>query len=93
MILKRGGDSGGTGLIEVLLNTVAVILDLCLGADISLHGVLHGFWDSRRTGTDSLESKLIQQLMATREEFLYEIFLYLHKAYNTLDRDMCHKIL
>ena len=39
------------------------------------------------TGTDSLEAKLLQQIMDTREEVLCNKFLDLHKDYDTLDRN------
>ena len=42
---------------------LAVILYHILGAAIALHDVLHGFQDSRRTETASLEAKLIQHLI------------------------------
>ena len=35
----------------------------------------------------SFEAKRINQLMSTGEEVLYVIFMDLHKAYDTLDRD------
>ena len=40
-----------------------------------------------------MESNLIQQLMDIMEEVMYEIFLELHKAYDTLDCDSCLNIL
>ena len=44
-------------------------------------------------GTTTLEVKLLQQLMAMREEVFHAIFLDLNKVYNALDRSMCLKIL
>ena len=38
-------------------------------------------------------AKIIQQLMAMREEVLYAIFIYLHKEYGDLERDRCLEIL
>ena len=43
--------------------------------------------------TASLEVKLLQQLMDLRVEVLYEILLYLHKAYDTLECDRCLNFL
>ena len=37
-------------------------------------------------GTASLEAKLLQQLVAMREEVMYAIFLDLHNMYDTLER-------
>ena len=49
------------------------------------HNILHGFWEGRGTGNAALEAKLLQQLMAMREEVLFEVLLDLRKAYDTLD--------
>ena len=56
---------------------------------IQLHDTLHGFHTGRGTGTVSLIVKLLQHLMAMREEVLYKIFLDLHKAYGALDCSRC----
>ena len=45
------------------------------------------------TGTATLDSKLIQQLTAMREEVLYEIFLDLQKACAALEWDRCLEII
>ena len=44
-------------------------------------------------GTATLEAKLLQQILALREEVLYVIFLYLHKAYDAFDRSRFIEIL
>ena len=44
-------------------------------------------------GTASLEARLIQQLITTREAVLYEIIMDLHKAYEALDQYRCLEIL
>ena len=62
-------------------------------AVIQFHNTLHRFRMDRGTMTASLEAKLLQHLIAMREEVLYEIFLYLHKVYDNLDRDHCMYIL
>ena len=43
--------------------------------------------------TTTLEVKMLQQVMAMREEVLHKIFLDLHKEYNALDRFRCLEIL
>ena len=76
----------GIGLVKVVWKVVAEILNSQLTASITFHDFLHRFWAGRGTGTATLEAKLIQQLVALKEEILYVIFLDLHKAYDALDR-------
>ena len=78
--------------MEDLWKIVVVILYLHLGLVIELHDVIRGLRDGRETGTTPLKDKLLQYLMAMREEVLYEIFLDLHKEYYSLDRDRCLEI-
>ena len=56
------------------------ILNHSLMASIQFHDTLHRIRISRVTGTTSLESRLLQQLITIREEVIYKIFLYLHKV-------------
>ena len=93
LIPKGKEDYRGIGLVEVMWNIVAEILNLRLTASITFHDFLHGFLEGRGTGTATLKAKLLQQLAALREEVLYMIFLDLHKAYNALDRSRCLDIL
>ena len=72
---------------------MAAILNRRFTASIAFHKFLHGFLAGRRTGTSTLEAKLLQQLAALREEVMYVIFLDLHKAYDALDRSRCLEIL
>ena len=55
--------------------------------------MLHGFWLGCGTGTAALKAKLIQQLMAMREAFLFKVFLDLQKTYDALDCERCLEIL
>ena len=89
MIPKGGSDFWGFGLVEVMCKTVTVILNRRLGADITLHDVLHVYQANCGTRAVYLKAKLIQQLISMRDEFLYVLFLCLKKAYNSLDRDRC----
>ena len=79
--------------MEVMWKVVAAILNRQFAASITYHDFLHGFREGRGTGTTTLEAKLLQQLAALRGEVLYVIFLYLHKAYDDLDRSRCLEIL
>ena len=79
--------------MEVTWKVVVVILRRRLTAGIKFHDALHGFREGRGTGMSTLEPKLLQQLAAMREEFLYVIFLDLTKAYDALDRSRSLEIL
>ena len=89
LIQKLNGNYQGKGKVEVLWNTVMVILNLRLTMEIHIHKILHGFHTGRGTGTVSIEAKLLQNPMAMREEVFYEIFLDLYKAYSSLDCSHC----
>ena len=86
LIPKGKKEYRGIGLVEVTWKVVAVILHFRLTTAITFHDELHGFQEGRGTGTATLEAKLLQQLAAMKEEFLYVIFLDLTKAYDVLDR-------
>ena len=86
LIPKGKKDYRGIGLVEVMWKVVAAILNRRITASIIFHEFLHGFWEGSGTGTTTLEAKLLQQLAALREEFLYVIFLDMHKVYDALDR-------
>ena len=76
-----------------LWKVVAAILNLRLTASITFHDLLHGFRAGCGTSTATLEAKLLQKLVALREEVLYVIFLDLHKEYDALERYRCLEIL
>ena len=80
-------------MVEILWKTMTGILNLRLTAAIHFHDSLHGFHTGIGTGKASLEANLIQQLMDMREEVLCEIFLDLHKTYDTLYHDQCLYVL
>ena len=69
------------------------ILNRRLMSVIQFHDTLHGLRMGRETRNTSLEAKLLQQLMNMREEILYDIFLYLHKSYDTRDCGHCLDII
>ena len=62
-------------------------------AAISFHNTLHGFWAERETGTAALKENLLQQRTAMSEAVLFKVFLYLWKAYDTLDRERALEII
>ena len=65
----------GIVIVEVMWKVVAAILNFRLTASITFHDFLHGFRAGFGMGTATLKAKLIQQLSALREYFLYVIFM------------------
>ena len=54
---------------------------------------LHNFRAGWVTGNTPLKAKIIQHLTKVRKEVLYEIFLDIKNAYDTLDQERCLEIL
>ena len=80
------------GLVEVLYNTIMVLLNKFFTSTIRFHDVIHGFQAGCRTGTAYLKYNMLQHITAMREAVLHKIFLDLQKAYDALNRDRCLKI-
>ena len=64
LIPKGKGYYRGIGLVEVMWKVVVAILNRRITSSITYHNFLHGLRASRRTGTTTLEVKLLQQLEA-----------------------------
>jgi hypothetical protein len=60
---------------------------------LELHNCLHSRLPRRGTGTAIMEVKLNQQLAWVDQALLYQIYLDLKKAYDTLDRMQCLETL
>ena len=84
IIHKGNGDFRGIGIIKVLGKELLGVITWRIGAEVQFHNVLHGFLAGWGMGTASLEAKLLRQIMETREEVLYELFLNLWKTYDAL---------
>ena len=77
----------GIGLQEVAWKLCSAIIDNRLKAAIRLDQILHGFTSERGTGTAIIEAKLQQELAHIRGQPLFQVYIDLRKAYDTLDRD------
>ena len=93
LLLKGVGNYHVIGLVEVVCNSVTVILNFCFAASITYHESLNGFWSDHSTGTASLEVKILQKAMEMREEVLYMILLDLNKVDDDLERSRLPNIL
>ena len=84
---KRKGNLRGVGIVEVLWKGVARLLNHRFTEEISYHDALHRFQEGRGTGIATFKAKLLQQLTAMSEAVLFEVFMYLQKAYDALDQE------
>jgi len=92
LIPKGRGEFRGIGLLEPMWKVIENIMDGRLQA-IELHDCLHGFMTGRGTGTATIEAKLNQQLAFLEQMPLYQIFVDLKKAYDSVDRSRCLDIM
>jgi hypothetical protein len=75
----------GITLLDVVYKLCSKIIHLRLQDKIEFHPDLHGFRPGRGTDTAILEAKLLMQLSGLYCQPLYQIFLDLSKAYDSLD--------
>ena len=82
--LERG-KYHGIALLEVLYKLVSMIIHVCIQDCIKFHPSIHGFHTGHGTGTCTIEAKMHMQLASYLGHPLYQIYLDLTKAYDTLD--------
>ena len=93
IILKGKGEYQGILLIEVAWKVCAVVANFLLKRGIVLHDALYRFRGGRGTGTATLEAKLAQQLAGLAHNTLFQVFLDICKAYDSLDMERCIEAL
>ena len=87
LILKRTTNTRGISLLDTLCNVVEAMFDTRLHARLQMHDFLHGFRAGRGMGAAIMELKLAQELISIDQDPLFLVFLYLRKAYDTVDRE------
>jgi hypothetical protein len=65
---------------------VEAIIDTRVKAVIKYHDLIYGFTSHRGTGTAMIEAKLQQELASINQQPLFQVYLDLKKAYDSLDR-------
>jgi hypothetical protein len=92
LLLKGGGGHRGIGLLEPCWKVMESILVQRLSA-IQCHCSLHGGINKKGMGTATIKVKLAQQLAFLDQKPWHQIFLDLHKAYDTMDWEKTLEIL
>ena len=94
VILPKGdGSFRGIGLLEAFWKLLGKIIDRRINDSVQFHDALHGFRAHRGCGTAVIEAKLFQQLAKIQQVPVYEVFLDLRKAYDSVDRGRLLEIL
>ena len=73
----------------MVLEVCATVVNCGLNRSGTLQNELHGFRAGRATGTATLEENLAQQLAGIAHEPLFQVFLDVQKAYDSLYRGRC----
>jgi hypothetical protein len=87
------GQFRGIVLLDVLYKLCSTVIHVRLQNAIAFHSDLHGFRQHRGTTTAILEAKLLMQLAVRTLSPLFQIFLDLTKAYDSVDRTRTMQIL
>ena len=94
VLLPKGeGLYWGISMVEILWKVCSVVVNFCLKLSVRLHDVLHGFREGQGAGMDTLEANLEQQPAELAHDPLFQVFLYVRKAYYSLNREGCLEIL
>ena len=95
LIPKGKGGYSLIGLVEVLWKVFALVVNFRIKGSVVLCDALHGFRTGRGTGTGTttLESNLDQHLAGIAHEPIFQVFLYVRKAYDFLYWERCLELL
>ena len=83
----------GIGITKVVWKVCTTVVNCRLKRSVTLHDALHGFRSGRFTGIATLESKLVHQLEGIAHEPLFQVFLDMRKAYDSLYRGRFMEII
>ena len=90
---EREGGSSGYCTRQGGGEVFATVVNCWLRQGIILHYALYGLRGGQGTGTATLDSKLSQQLAVLAHNPLFQLFLDIRKAYDSLDRDICLEVV
>ena len=89
---EKGGVRG-IGLLEVIHKLISQVINLRLNAHIKFLPEIHGFRRQRGTHTAIGEAKIRMQIASCNSTPLYQIYLDLSKAYDSIDREQTLEIM
>ena len=93
LVIIPKDDKGGTrgiGLLEIIHKLISQIINMRMSKAITFCESVHGFRKKRGTYTAIGEAKLRTQMETCRSMPIYQIYLDLRKAYNSID---CKELL
>ena len=93
LIPKSDGGVRGIGLLESVWKIISMIMKERMQGAIQFDDALHGFLPRRGTGTAILEARLRLDYSIQQGRTLYQVYLDLSKAYDTLDRGRTLQLL
>ena len=80
------GGVHGIGLLEVIHKLISQTINLRMAQKIQFCEEVHGFWTKRGTYTAIGEVKLRMQMIVCSLDTMYQVYLDLRKAYDSIDR-------
>jgi Reverse transcriptase (RNA-dependent DNA polymerase) len=86
LIPKTGGGVRGIGLLEPIWKIISSIIKNRIADKVTFDDALHGFRSERGTSTAIIEAKLRMDTMLASGKNMYQVFLDLSKAYDTVNR-------
>lgn len=90
---KSNGDVRGIGLLEVIHKLIFTIINSRLNNSLSFHDSVHGFRINRGSFTSIGGTKIEAQKHISKNHTLYQVFVDLRKAYDSIDRPRVLMIL
>ena len=91
--LKMEGGYQVLGAVEVEWKVCTAVINCCLKQSVVFHNSMHGFREGRGMETATLKANLAQQLSGLAHETLFQVFLDICKAFDSLDRGRCLEVL
>ena len=90
---KVRGEYRGVGLLDMVWKVCSTVVNCRLKRSVTLHDALHWLRAGRVTGTSTLEATLVYQVAWIAHGLLFQVFLDIQKAYDSLNRGHCMEIL